>query len=550
MLRKTGRLLRTLSHLRPSQLLGQVYYRLYKPKPDWQVKLQRRPVVNPFVTGVSKLGQLDGPAEFRCLNTCYQFSTASEWDNPQHLFLWRYNLHYFDYLNHRGCENNDRWSRDLITRWINEHKTGIGWEPYPTSLRIVNWIRCCLEKGALSNEAVDSIAVQADHLSRQREFHIGANHLFTNGKTLLFAGCFFKGARANAWLTQGLEILLKEVREQFLNDGGHYERSPMYHIILLEDLLDLLNIIRVYELNDTSELRSMLSSAVVRALDWVKKMTLPNQRFPLFGDSVQGIGPLRIDIEEYAQRLGVAIPGPFEGSSYLAESGFARIEQSPGVVIFATLEGPRPTFQPGHSHADSLSFELYMDGEPILVDAGVPTYEATIERVESRGTAAHNTLQIDHANSSEVWSSFRVGRRARVKHSPFEVQNEQLTLTASHDGFRNLRGKPIHIRTWRASETQFVIEDRLESDFNQEVRLRFRAAPNLSWVQVEPSVWYLKRGSNSILRLSSDPKMEYRIESGSYHPEFLKSMPIEVLTGKCLINSPVVFQHKLKCIST
>ncbi len=543
-----GRLFRTLKHLRPSQFAGQIYYRIYQPKPRWNVRLSRRVPTNPFIAGISKVGKLSGPEKFCSLNTCYEFPKASDWNRKDHLFLWRYNLHYFDFLNHRGSREHEQWALKLVERWLQEHTAGIGWDPYPTSLRIVNWIRYCLEHGQLSEQAIESLAVQADHLSRQREFHIGANHLFTNGKTLLFAGCFFQGAKAAKWLMQGLKILSTEVREQFLDDGGHYERSPMYHFILLEDLLDLLNIIQVYQLNETRELEKLIRNVAERALDWLKKMTLSNQAFPLFGDSANGISPPKSSVEEYAERMGFAISANQIGSCYLPDSEFVRLEPEPDVTMFVTLDGPKPSFQPGHSHADCLSFELYVDGAPILVDSGIPTYEKSAERIESRRTAAHNTLQLGPHDSSEVWSSFRVGRRARLTDSRFDtLEDGSVSVHGVHDGYRFLAGSPIHTRSWNAAGRKFVIEDALNGSKNEfEVKIRFRAAPDLVWQNVGEANWNLVRNNETVLQIAGDPSMTYQTHESTYYPEFNKAQPIMVLVGYCQGTMPLQFRHELR----
>ena len=70
------------------------------------------------------------------------------------------------------------------------------------------------------------------------------NHVFANAKALVYAGLFFDGIEANDWLAKGMKILVKECNEQILPDGGHFELSPMYHAIVLEDILDLINICR------------------------------------------------------------------------------------------------------------------------------------------------------------------------------------------------------------------------------------------------------------------------------------------------------------------
>src|SRR5204863_10066145 len=131
---------------------------------------------------------------------------------------------------------------DLMQRWLTEHPPQLanGWEPYPTSLRIVNWIASALAGNDLSPSVLQSLSVQVRALCAALEFHLGGNHLLANAKALVFAGRFFSGPEAEKWLRTGLDLLDAELREQILDDGGHFELSPMYHAIILEDVLDLI----------------------------------------------------------------------------------------------------------------------------------------------------------------------------------------------------------------------------------------------------------------------------------------------------------------------
>jgi hypothetical protein len=79
-------------------------------------------------------------------------------------------------------------------------------------------------------------------------------------------------------------------------------------------------------------------------------------------------------------------------------------------------------------------------------------------RQRERGTAAHSTVEVAGLDSSEVWSGFRVGRRARV--SPISVDG--WSVSASHDGYRFLPGSPRHTRRFAFSPRTVLIEDRLE----------------------------------------------------------------------------------------
>src|SRR5204863_9681114 len=107
-----------------------------------------------------------------------------------------------------------------------------------------------------------------------------------------------------------------------------------------------------------------------------------------------------------------------------------------------------PDHLPGHAHADTLSFELSLREQRVLVNTGTSTYEVAAERLRQRGTAAHNTVVVDGVDSSEVWSSFRVARRARPLAASWGRDGDALWLSAGHEGYRRLPGKVIHRRRW------------------------------------------------------------------------------------------------------
>ena len=85
--------------------------------------------------------------------------------------LWRYNQHYFDDLNAEGAAERQRWHERLLVDWMaaNPPSQGIGWEPYPTSLRIVNWVKWSLAGNSLTDDCLHSLAIQARWLRRRLE---------------------------------------------------------------------------------------------------------------------------------------------------------------------------------------------------------------------------------------------------------------------------------------------------------------------------------------------------------------------------------------------
>jgi len=123
---------------------------------------------SPWVLPARSRQSQTGPNEFRFLNETRSL-TRHGWDDPSVPKLWRYNLHYFDDLNADAADSRTHWHRASIARWIAENPpgSGIGWEPYPTSLRIVNWFKCARCGRPLAPAAIDCLAVQARWLARR-----------------------------------------------------------------------------------------------------------------------------------------------------------------------------------------------------------------------------------------------------------------------------------------------------------------------------------------------------------------------------------------------
>ncbi|MCZ7560458.1 MAG: hypothetical protein M5U30_10700 [Burkholderiaceae bacterium] len=277
----------TLRWLKPVQLWGRAWFRLHRPRPDTRPAPPTRPARGAWLP-CRRAPSMTGPARFRFLSVERELAAPGDWDRADWPRLWRYNLHYFDDLAAHDAADRESWHRALIERWIadNPPGRGTGWEPYPVSLRIVNWIKWALAGGAtddgvaprLSAAAVQSLAVQARWLRQRLEIHLLGNHLWANAKALVFAGAFFDGAEASGWRETGLALLRRELREQILPDGGHFERSPMYHATLLEDLLDLLQLGDRYAGAIPAADLDAWRETSGRMLRWLRVMTHPRRR--------------------------------------------------------------------------------------------------------------------------------------------------------------------------------------------------------------------------------------------------------------------------------
>ena len=481
---------------------------------------------------------LIGPDEFFFLG---ERGSVGEhgWDGPEREKLWRYNQHYFDDMNAARAADRDAWHIDLLEDWVRQNPpiVGNGWEPYPTSLRIVNWVKWALVGNLLPEVCIQSLAVQIRWLSKRLEIHLLGNHLFANAKALVFAGLFFEGDEADEWLSTGLRILAREVSEQILRDGGHFERSTMYHALALEDMLDLCNLGAICPEGLGESGQRQLAGwqhCVPKMIHWLHAMCHPDGEISFFNDAAMGIAPSVAELDAYAARLGFdPISDPLSEPSeslnanqkgarrrvHLRESGYIRIESQHAVVLL-DVAPVGPDYLPGHAHADTLSFEMSLFGQRVIVNSGTSCYGTNVERLRQRGTEAHNTVVVDGQDSSEVWGGFRVARRAR----PFgltigSLETSPLEVRCGHDGYHRLKGSPVHERLWRLSESELLVEDRVSGAFTT-AEARFHLHPKVQ-------VTIKGDGSHGEFTLPSSQKIAWwagfgcaRLEPSTYHPRF------------------------------
>jgi hypothetical protein len=120
-----------------------------------------------------------------------------------------------------------------------------------------------------------------------------------------------------------------------------------------------------------------------------------------------------------------------------------------------------PDALPAHAHADLFSFELCLGGRRAIVDSGVYEYAAGRWRDFFRSTRAHNTVEVEGRNQSEVWLSFRVGRRARPLFARFAEIPLGALVQSEHDGYAHLSQRPCHRRTFLWLGSAIVVIDEL-----------------------------------------------------------------------------------------
>ncbi len=521
----------TVRHLRSPQIWGRIAHRCFKPPVPAAKPAPARARLGTWVQPARREASLRGPDTFRFLGTCGSLAQDG-WDGPSKAKLWRYNQHYFDDLNAMGAQERLAWHLSLLASWREGNPPGLGsgWEPYPTSLRIVNWIKWALATGHADTDFLDSLALQTRWLARRLETHLLGNHLFVNAKALVFAGTFFDGEEAREWHRIGVRLLQQEIQEQILGDGGQFERSPMYHALALEDMLDLLNLQRA---SKSGVRRTPIDATnwdgrlVERMWRWLHLMSHADGAPTLFNDCASGIAPSLAELDAYAANLGLAAPSQPESVEQLADSGYIRLQAGAAVAWFdAAPVGP--DYLPAHAHADTLSLELTLENQRVLVNSGTSVYAEGPERQRQRGTAAHNTVVIDQRDSSEVWGSFRVARRARPLAIQVVARDNELTASAAHDGYRHLPGCPTHHRSLRLSQDGCVIEDRIEG--------RWRSAASRWHFHPDVLVSLNPDGQSGVAQYPGGRQLTWRVQGGrariedsTWHPAFGLSMANQCL---------------------
>lgn len=515
-----ARLVRTVRHLRSEQIINRIKRRIFPPSvvpgpaPDLRTpKVTWRNAAGRPVTMMSS-------RRFRFLGQIAELPDDDGWNNSAMPKLWLYNLHYFDDLRADECADRSSWHRELIARWIAENPpmAGSGWEPYPMSLRIVNWIAWALAGNDLGSAANDSLATQVRALSVSLEFHLLGNHLLANAKALVFAGCYFSGAEAERWLRTGLVLLQREWREQVLSDGGHFELSPMYHSILLEDVLDLIQLSRIYP-RELAEAASQWPMLAARMLAWLGEMVHPDGEVAFFNDAAFGIARTHRQLADYAALFNVPRNGDEMSDRPLGESGYVRLRSGAWLAILDAAE-VGPSYLPGHAHADTLSLEASFGDHRLITNSGTSSYDRDAVRDEERSTRAHATVEIDAENSTEVWASFRVGRRAHPFDRSVSVAGDVESASASHDGYHWLPGQPVHQRSVTVSPTSLIIRDRVTGEGEHAIVGRFPLHPLVGQVLRDGEGWSIELPGEQRIRVTAKGALQFTLGEGYYAPSF------------------------------
>lgn len=519
--------------------LIQFKYRLLRQFPK---KINFRTIKNLSVSSFSdpiwiksKKETFDGEY-FYFLNKKIKFS-KDVWSKTFDDILWSYNCNYLDFINEQTKFDKTKY----IFAWIENTsiEEGISFDPYPTSLRLVNLIKWCLSNKNYNESILNSIYFQAIVLKENIEWHLLANHIISNFKAIIFAGYFFDNEQSKRWLGDGKKNLLKQLDEQILKDGAHCELSPMYHNIVISDLLDLLQINNLSKTKYDQGFEIALNKKINSMLDWSKNMTHPDNEIAFFNDSTFSVCPRFNELKDYKNLVSKEqFQDETQNISYMSDSGYISLRTDLGkIIIDAGNIGI--DHNPGHAHADSLSFELSINSKRFFVNSGTSTYTRSELRNFQRSTRAHNTVEVNYSNSSDVWDIFRVGARAKNINTELINEDNKIIIKSFHNGYKKIIGGNIHQRTWEIEKNKISILDKLLGE----------DASGTSRLYLHPNVEIESINDNQIKVMHSDgtpilvdiPDSKFILKDSNYYCEFGLAKPnkcieIEVRNNSCRLS--------------
>jgi len=476
-----------------------------------------------------------GGVTFNFINSTATLNMKT-WEAPHQTELWHYNLHYFDDLNSSNHTHTEEDHSKLILQWwqLHEQRQSIAWDPYPSSLRAVNFC-----KWYWSNKGKSNLIIKDDlwshildrhyqEIKRKLELHIQANHLFANLKALWFLQAALPDYRneESKWLCS---LISKELDIQFDDTFGHFELSPMYHRIMLWDLLDMIMIgRRISELYETT---LKIEAIVTGSFTWAVALSHPDEEVAFFNDSSMGIAPSLKKLKDYMHLLGFKAKDPVN-SNY---SGYM-VESKKNAKLICDTAAIGPNFQPGHAHADTLSFELSIGKQRVIVNSGTSEYGVGRERLRQRSTSAHSTVTLDNKNSSDVWSGFRVGKKAKIVKHSVDYSDSVTSILSAHDGF----SPSIHYRKWDFSDGFLNVTDKISDKGSKRTYIHFHPQVQVKHSREQDNC-ILLTWSDGKARLQFDLEVNFAIQDNTWHPEFGKSVPSKLLIlfwegEKCTFN--------------
>jgi uncharacterized heparinase superfamily protein len=363
-------------------------------------------------------------------------------------------------------------ARALVAEWMTSSQSEpLAWRPDVTGARITAWLGhydffAATADDAFRHRLMTRLVSDARGLSAALPTEELDARALTALKGLIAAAVALP--EHAGFLARALRFLPQEISRQILPDGCHAERSPAAQLAALQDLTEIRALLQAAQ----TQPPAALVSAIERMAPALRVMRHGDGGLALFNGSKEESSSL-IDIA--LTQAGRVARGP----AALSDGGFHRLQAGRSVLI-VDCGAPPPAGVDRYAHAGTLSMELSVGRDRMIVNCGGFPAGNVAWRDATRATAAHSTLAIADVNSSELKPE-GLGRRPAVVEAQRQEANGAHWLEASHDGWRKLFGVVHRRRLYLAESGEDVRgEDVVEAPTPQPFTLRFHLHPDVN----------------------------------------------------------------------
>jgi uncharacterized heparinase superfamily protein len=417
---------------------------------------------------------------------------------------WLAALHGFEWLRDLRAASGEAphvSAHQLLSRWLDtqDRWRAVPWRPDVLAARISSWLSYydLMLEGAdatLEGRFRASLARQVRHLRRVLAYVDDGAPRIAALKALILATLALprERKRTRPWL----EALVETLERQINPDGGQIERSPAVHFTVLRDLVEIRTALEESE----AGIPPPLQTAIDRMAPMLRFFRHGDGGLVLFNDTTED-APWLIDVMlTQADARGK----PLQSAPH---TGFERLSANRTLVVVDTGAPPPPGLD-AHAHAGTLSFEMSIGRERLIVNCGAYRGIKDEWRIAQRTTAAHSTVTIDDVNSSDVLPGGGLGRRARILSSERRDSDGNCWIDASHDGYKR-SCKLTHRRRLYLADSggDFRGEDTLTGAGNHSFAVRFHLHPSVKASLVQG-------GKAALLRLNGGSGWRFRCSGG------------------------------------
>ncbi len=494
-------------------------------------------------------------------------------------------------------EQDEQWPRTLNTilnswRKANPFANSVNWYPMEAAMRGVNLAMLVsllahhrIADSDLMQNSLELCELHGRFIFRSIEYgEVRGNHFAAEIVALLLLGSLLRDEvpEARRWLEYAQQYATIEVLGQFLPDGIQFEKSTSYHRLVTELFLVAFVAMQKAGLTIDRDAHYRLQ----QACRYTKAYTRPDGLAPLWGDS-DDAHALWFDVRHHRDHrplselaaaffndptltsgeiCSIVVPLLLDRAScrhgqqssstsenentvqYFAEGGMVCATYGENYFI-ADVGEVGLQRRGGHGHLDSLSFELTLQGVPLIIDPGSYIYTGDMDaRNAFRSARAHNVVVVDDQEPATFFPRhmWRLGNESQPFDISFRRTKDEFALSARHDGYTRLED-PVRLQrvfTYHSDEERFTVTDHIECLARHDVERILHFPPGLEF-KLTGRQLLIFAGSDRLFQVSWGPDVHARLTNdrvsdsyGQFHMSKTLQLQFEAI-GRCELTMTV-----------